>query len=110
MESPAAGNSRFAHERCVWKRWDQSVSLKTTHANCSRSAFAEEGTASNNAAHRNLERHQPVSNLQGAHEDDSWRFSVGVAAQAAPSKPAISNVEIIPSRRRRTAKSTRANK
>jgi hypothetical protein len=110
MESPAAGDSRFAHERCVWKRWGRSVSLKTTHANCSRGAFAEEGIANNNGVHRNLERHQSVSNLQGAHEDGSWRFSVGVAAQAAPSKPAISNVEIMPSRRRRTAESTRPSK
>src|ERR1700733_8719355 len=107
MESPATGDSRFARKCSVGKRRGQLVSLKTTHANCSRSAFAEEGTASNNAVHRDLERHQSIShNLQGAHEDDSWRFSVGVAAQAAPSKPAISGVEIIPSRRRRMAKST----
>ena len=34
-----------------------------------------------------MKRHRKVSHSLGAHEDASWRFSVGAAAQAAPSNP-----------------------
>ena len=36
-----------------------------------------------------MKRHREVSDSLGAHEDASWRFSVGVAAQAAPSNPRL---------------------
>jgi hypothetical protein len=39
-----------------------------------------------------FERHRTVSIVQGAHEDASWRFSGVVAAQAAPSNPAVTGM------------------
>jgi hypothetical protein len=67
----------------------RSVPRQTTHADRSRGVATEDVASGCQTVHPIIERHRLVS-LQGAHEDDSWRFSVGVAAQAAPSNPAIS--------------------
>jgi len=69
--------------------WSARTTTRAGHRRCP--AAGEMATATFLICHK-IERHRTVSIAQGAHEDASWRFSVGVAAQAAPSNPAISSM------------------
>ena len=67
--------------------WSARTTTRAGHRRCP--AAGEMATATFLICHK-IKRHRTVSIAKGAHEDASWRFSVGVAAQAAPSNPAVS--------------------
>src|SRR5882672_874025 len=70
----------------------RSAVLRTTRAGRGRCLAAGEAVLGGDALYQSEQRHRTVSVNLGAHEDASWRFSVGDAAQAAPSNSATQPV------------------